>query len=168
MQYAAETQLFPIAGRRGPREADLSSLHNEKPYLIYPLGDWEEDPEDLIGFVGIIPVARQHSGFGRARAEVTIKFFELSPEDDGREELGRERAHCLVALDNALGILESHPSPARKETALADIKRLQRSSSPHASCVRSALALYKDDPRQAGALFAAARAYWDSHSPDAP
>ncbi len=82
--------FFPIAGRRGPREGDPSALQSEKPYLIYPLGDWDDDPEELIGFLGIVPVPKKKRGFGRKRAEVTIKFFELSPEDDGREELGRE------------------------------------------------------------------------------
>jgi hypothetical protein len=157
--------FFPIAGKRGRRKADPRGLQSEKPYLIYPLGEWEDNPEDLIGFLGIIPVPTKKSGFGRERAEVTIKFFELSPEDDGREELGRERARQLVALDNALRILELKPPEAKKQTALADIERLLRSSSPHASCVRCALALYKKDPRKAGNVFTAARTYLDSHSP---
>jgi hypothetical protein len=154
--------FFPIAGRRG---SDPRGLQSEKPYLIYPLGDWDDDPEDLIGFVGIVPVPKKTRGFGRQRAEVTIKFFELNAEDAGREELGRERARQLVALDDALAILELKPPAARKRTALGDIERLLRSSSPHASCVRSALALYKRDPQQAGDLFTAARTYLDSHSP---
>jgi hypothetical protein len=155
---------FPIAGRRGPREADPSGLRGEKPYLIHPLGDWDDDPEELIGFLGIVPVPRKKRGFGRTRAEVTIKFFELSPEDDGREDLGRERARQLIALDNALCILELDPPEARKQRALADIARLQRSSSPHANCVRSAVALYKKQPRVAQDLFDAARKYLDSQS----
>jgi hypothetical protein len=157
--------FFPIAGRRGPRKAGPSDLQSEKPYLIYPLGDWDDNPEDLIGFLGIVPVPKKTDELGRRRAEVTIKFFELSPEDPGREELGRERARQLVALDDALAILELRPPEPRKTTALADIARLLRPSSPHTSCVRSALALYRTDPTQAGALFTAARAYLDSHSP---
>jgi hypothetical protein len=157
--------FFPIAGRRGRRISEPRDLQSEKPYLIYPLGEWDDDPEDLIGFLGIVPVPKMGRGFGRERAEVTIRFFELNPEDDGREELGRERARQLIALDNALSVLELAPSEARKRTALADIARLQRSSSPHANCVRSAVTLYKMDPQQAGALFTAARAYLDSHSP---
>jgi hypothetical protein len=157
--------FFPIAGRRGPREALQERLQGERPYLIYPLAEWEDNPEELIGFLGIIPVARKKRGFGRDRADVTIKFFELSPDDDGREELGRERARQLVALDNALGVLESSPTEERKSAALGDIEQLVRNSSPHASCVRSALGLYRKHPQQAGNLFAAAREYLDSHSP---
>lgn len=157
--------FFPVASRRGRREAHPRDLQNEQPYLIYPLGDWDDDPEELIGFLGIVPVPKMKNGFGRKRADVTIKFFELNPEDDGREELGRERARQLVALDNALAILELKPPEVRKKTALADIDVLQRASSPHANCVRSALALYKKDALQAGNLFTAARDYLDSHSP---
>ena len=88
MNYAAackkcntplKLNYFPVAGRRGPRAAHPRGLRAEQPYLIYPLGDWDTNPEELLGFLGIVPVPRKKSGFGRQRAEVTIKFFELSP-----------------------------------------------------------------------------------------
>ena len=130
----------------------------EQPFLLYPIGDLDEDPESLIEFAGIVPKSVKRNGPRWRRARVTIKFFKL----DTREELLRERAGQLVALDNALAILESSPPPDREGLAKNDIIRLRSADSPHANCVRSACRMYEADPIAMRAVFAAARDYLDS------
>jgi hypothetical protein len=147
---------FPIANDRGACDDEPSTLNEqERPFLIYPLGDLDEDPEDLIGFIGVNAVPKKHNGPRWRRAKVTIEFFELNR----REELLRERSEQLVALDNALRVVESDPSEAAKENARNDIAALCHSSSRHASCMRCACKLYIDNTADARELFAAARTY---------
>ncbi|MCO5164795.1 MAG: hypothetical protein M9894_00295 [Planctomycetes bacterium] len=60
---------FPVRGkRRVPGDKSPQDLlAAEKPYLIYPIGDFDEDPEELITFHGISPMAKKWSGHGSAR-----------------------------------------------------------------------------------------------------
>ena len=54
---------FPIAGTYRLEADDLEALKDEEAYLIYPLGDMDEDPEELIEFHGVVPrpiAARGH------------------------------------------------------------------------------------------------------------
>jgi hypothetical protein len=80
---------FPIAAKKRQLGTDdFAKLALEKPYLIYPLSDIDEDPEDVITFEGFLPVPAATSGHRSRRGRVTIDFFAL----DTREELLRERA----------------------------------------------------------------------------
>jgi hypothetical protein len=149
-----KSNYFPIAARRGRTMAEPANLLlSESPFLIYPLGDVDEDPEDLIRFVGIKAVPKVTRGTRRLRAEITIEFFQLN----GREELRRGRAEVLCALDNAFGILESNPTAYRKRNAEGDIRRLRSAESHHASCVRCACDLYARDRAGARRVFEEAR-----------
>jgi hypothetical protein len=154
-----KSNYFPIARDRGSVADDPAALtETEKPFLIYPLGDIDEDPETLIEFVGVLPKPVKRNGPRWRRAKVTIKFFRL----DTREELIRERARCLVALDNALARIENDPSPDRREDAKNDVVRLRGAKSPHASCVRCACRMYETHPLEMRELFRAAREFLDS------
>jgi hypothetical protein len=113
----------------------------ERPFLPYPLGDVDEDPEDVITFDGVIAIPRKRNGPRWRRAKVTIAFFQLNL----REELLRERARSLVALDNALAILESDSQAERVEQAQEDVRRLRSTASPHAGCVRAACQTYVEN-----------------------
>lgn len=54
---------FPIAGSRGnPVETPKELNDTEKPFLIYPIGDLDEDPEDLITFNGVSPIPKKKNG----------------------------------------------------------------------------------------------------------
>ncbi|MCA9101757.1 MAG: hypothetical protein KDA63_11430 [Planctomycetales bacterium] len=151
--------FFPIAQNRGSVTDDPASLNaSEGPLLIYPIGDLDEDPETLIEFVGPLPKPAKKNGPRWRRAKVTIKFFKL----DTREELIRERCERLVALDNALKIVDSALPDADKEVAKDDIRRLQEPKSPHANCVRSACRMYVETPDAMRDVFAAARDFLDS------
>ena len=78
---------FPIAvPPRGTAVADPVALFAlERPYLIYPLGEHDANPEDLIKFNGIIPYANSPiDGYEQRRADVTIDVFDLEMRDDLR------------------------------------------------------------------------------------
>lgn len=51
-----KASFFPIAGSRGAQSEDPVSLRGEAPFLLYPLGDLDEDPEEVLTFDGINPV----------------------------------------------------------------------------------------------------------------
>lgn len=154
-----KTNYFPIAGRRGAVAGDPALLDGvEQPLLIYPLGNRDENPAELITFVGINAVPRARRGVQRHRAQVTIDFFELNR----REELIRERAEDLVALDNALAVIETSSDPARRTTAENDIIRMRASAHRHSACILAACDLYQSKPLKARELFSAARSYLDS------
>ncbi len=156
---------FPVATGRGSRnthetdpnatETSVTSLNDaEKPFLIYPIGEYDEDPEDLITFVGITAIPKKRNGPRWRRARITIDFFELN----GRSELREQRARQLVSLDNALFKLESSDATDdQRNIAREDIKQLRHASSAHASCVRAACVLYQANPTKAREVFAEAR-----------
>ncbi len=151
---------FPIYGNRGPQSDHPRVLLSERPLLIYPLGDLDDDPQDLIAFVGIIPIARTKSGYKSYRGRVTVDFFAL----ERREHLREERARQLQGLWIALELADSTTDPTTRADALNAIDWLQSRSSPHSSCVQSFHALYKADPSSAHEVYVSVRNYLTSRS----
>lgn len=115
----------------------------ERPYLIYPLGDFDSPAENLIAFNGISPCPRRSRGHGRKRALVTIEFFKL--DNLARKNLLRERAWLISVLYE---LLTQRTARARKL-----IKGATLSSAPHTNCARSFVALFSKD-RSAARAFA--------------
>lgn len=149
-----KSNAFPVAA---PRLADGEAprdMKTEKPFLIYPLGAADDDPEDLITFEGILPVPVGASGHKRRRAEVTIDFFAL----DGREVLLEERAETILALHVAMSSLD-HPHAATAAAAELLVERLVNPRSPHANCARAFHDLTLTDPFRAEAFTEAALDY---------
>ena len=68
--------------------------------MIFPLGDLDDDPSELIMFHGLSPQPRR-DGFDRLRALVTIELFGL---DDHRKRKGLllDRARAIERLYFAL------------------------------------------------------------------
>ncbi len=147
-----KSNFFPIAGERGPQSDNPRHLRSEKPFLIYPLGSIDNDPEELIVFDGIIPKPGKRRGHGFNRAQITIEFFEL----DARESLLTERAERIAALGMALA-LENNPT--HESLARATIAHLTSVSSAHCNCARSFLSLYREDPSRAQRILAAVQEY---------
>jgi len=134
--------FFPVAAQRGETGEDINRLNDtERPLLPYPLGAVDEDPEEISTFDGVIAIPCKRNGPRWRRAKVTIAFFQLNR----REELLRERARCLVALDNALAIVESDFPSERVKQAEEDVRRLRSPVSPHCGCVRAACRMYEED-----------------------
>ena len=153
-----KSNFFPIAGERGTQSHDPADLREERPFLLYPLGGLDEDPEDVLTFVGINPVPRRKRGPRRRRAQVTIDFFEL----DRREELWRGRAEMIRNLYLALEALRDADLRLYAERAVAS---LLAPSAEHASCARSFRALYEADRSRAAVIFQGALDYLESQSP---
>ena len=136
---------FPIAGTRDTHARKPATLRQrERPYLIYPLGDLDDDPEELITFHGLSPQPGRN-GFDRLRALVTIELLGL---DDHRRRKGLllDRARAIERLYFAL----DGTSPE----AAAVVTRLTTSpDEPHANCLRSFERLWRRRPQEARALY---------------
>ncbi|MBI3894266.1 MAG: hypothetical protein HY303_22325 [Candidatus Wallbacteria bacterium] len=137
---------FPIAGPRRTQEDDVRKLRAEKPYLLFPIGDYADtdDPEDLIGFLGTTPIVKVANGHAHRRALVTIGFFQLD-----RDDLQRERAHVLTTLWEAYEDLQRHRSKKRRMVAKLKIDHLLSGKWHHTSCARAYYALLQTDRAQA-------------------
>ena len=147
---ALKSNYFPIAGNRGAVAATVRQLNqSEKPFVIFPIGSVDNDPEDLIAFDGIVAVPKKTSGHGRRRAQVTIDFFELN----NREELWQGRFRAIRALWLALEARDSSPNPRSRQMARRTIKDITSPDHPHASCARNFLALYSRNIEEAWRVF---------------
>jgi hypothetical protein len=133
---------FPIAGKHRFTGTDPVRLHKqEKPYLIYPLGDFDVNPEDVIDFEGYraTPVHPPKSGYEHDRARVVIAFFRLNDE---RDDLMFLRAKQLDNVFTKLELWNATRGKGKREEIWRDIQRLSREENDHAGCVRSLLRLY--------------------------
>jgi hypothetical protein len=169
-----KSNYFPVAGTRAvPHAIPGRRLHaTERPFLIYPLGTGDDDPEAVIRFRGIAafppekdpllsPRTRSHVHRNR-RARVVIAFFDLN----GRQELLWGRAERLRDLEKALADLNDPGTPTGQRTAAKnDIERLTDGFSEHTACVRGMIRLYQKDVATARQFFDAVRAYLDSKTP---
>lgn len=145
--------IFPIAAQydfKGESPAQLNDT--ELPYLIYPIGSIDEDPEQLIGFNGLSPFALATDQHRKNRALVTIELFLL---DDAikRKVLYKQRAMVIQVLWAMLEIGEQ--SLVTAYTA---------DSAPHANCARCFEKLYRQNKSQAERYYRGSIALVQSHS----
>jgi hypothetical protein len=168
-----KSNYFPVGGKRGrpPAGPGQKLDRTERPYLLYPLGKDDADPEAVIRFRGLAafppdrdpllpPEARADLHTNR-RARVVIAFFDLN----GRPELLWGRAEKLRDLEKALADLNKRVSKERVAAAEEDLKRLTDGFSEHTACVRGMIRLYRDNVPLARKFFRAVRAYLDSKTP---
>jgi len=156
---ALKRSFFPVSGTRISRGEDPWAMKAEKPFLVYPLGDLDDDPERLITFRGNIPVPRTRSGVRQRRAAVMIDFFRL----DIREELLWERSDRIVSLFMALRMAES-ASAGDRALGERNVALHLSPFSPHTNCSRAFGALYAQSPGEAREIAELSQAYLDSHS----
>jgi hypothetical protein len=167
-----KSNQFPVAGNRlrPPAGPTSPATRAERPFLIYPLGLADDDPEELIRFRGITahppaedplldPKARRNLHRNR-RARVTIEFFGLNR----RDELLWGRAEKLRDLEKALTLI-NRGTATEKIAAQDDIRRMTDGFSEHTACMRAMLRLYQSDVKIARALFQVIREYLDSKTP---
>ncbi len=151
-----KSDYFPIAGTvRVFDQDDPKKLAEEEPFLIYPLGDLDDDPEDLITFQGMIAVPKHASGRQYERARVTIDFFKL----DLRDELFFQRALILKSLYWAIDDLRTSQNSKRRRAAQQTVDLALSAESPHTSCARAFYALCTQDPQTADLFYDAVEAY---------
>jgi hypothetical protein len=148
---ALKRDYFPVGRAHKLNGTRPEKLSGELPLLLYPIGDFDENPEDVIRFHGISPQPVPASGPGRDRALVTIEFFQLdSPK---RKNLLRERALVLVALHPALEMLAARSRQAARFTAQKVVEGFTAPHAPHANCARSFRSLHARDAAEAQAIF---------------
>ena len=137
---------FPIAGRYDLDGDDPGKLTDEKPWLLYPIGRLDVDPEQVITFHGIFPQSTSADRRARLRGLVTIAFFGL---DDviARKNLIKERAWLVLSL-HALLVRAGEPGEAAAESA-ALVEKMLEPTSPHTNCARSFARLFDSNPDQA-------------------
>lgn len=137
---------FPVLATRKLGSDDFTLLKTEKPLLIFPIGDLDDDPEDLITFEGVLPVPKFKRGERYRRARVTIDLFEL----DTREDLLKTRAAIIGWLWNALRMLQTPGAAAEDKADAQRLVDLAKSpASPHTNCARAFSKLYEQDMAKA-------------------
>jgi hypothetical protein len=137
-----KSSYFPVAKKRVLDSDDMKSLKAEEPFLLFPLGQWDDDPQEYITFNGVLPVPKRKRGAKYRRARVTIDFFDL----DVRPELIEERAGIILAIWLAVETLEDAGASAdRKATAQSIIDAALSPKKPHTSCARSFYNLCKEN-----------------------
>jgi hypothetical protein len=135
---AFKSNGFPV---EGARELDMASPRhtNERPLLVYPVGLFDDDPQKLIRFEGIVPVPAGSSGRRRKRGQTLINFFGLA-ERDG---LLLERSITIVSLHLVLNSA-GDPDPTG-QIAQVMLQVLTSDHAAHANCARSFVALWEAD-----------------------
>ncbi|MCU0797841.1 MAG: hypothetical protein MUF31_18115 [Akkermansiaceae bacterium] len=155
-----KANYFPIAGTKHDftSKDPVPLLTKEKPYLVYPLGGLDDDPESIITFIGYrADVPKSAKGHKRDRARVIIHFFLLN-DPTRSDQLFFGRATQLDLLRGK--ILDFEKSPAAQRQSAWDQVILECSSvNPFAGCVRSMVRLYRSDPDAAHALLKEASEY---------
>ena len=149
-----------MPGTRGGVLDDPPTLNsNEKQFLVHPIGELDDDPQEIVTFLGINAIPAKKTGPRRRRGDVTIAFFEL----DDREELRRERAELIDSLGHHLEVIhDPDATEQRKTRAKTTVERMLHPRARHSSCVKSMGELYMADVNQAEILIDAARVFLDS------
>ena len=137
---------FPIAGEYDLDGDDPGRLAGEQPWLLYPIGRLDVNPEQVISFHGIFPNSTSDDQATRRRGLVTIAFFGL---DDviARKNLMRERAWVVLSL-HAL-VMQAGEQGDEAAGSAALVEKMLEPTSPHTNCARSFARLFRSDPAQA-------------------
>jgi hypothetical protein len=137
-----KSNFFPIAGKHDFKGVDPVTLRkSERPYLVYPLGDFDDDPEDMISFQGYlaVPHPKPATPHHRDRGRVMIAFFRLNEE---RDDILLLRAKQLDNVFTKIVLLTATREIKKRREVWDDIQRLANEANDHAGCVRSFLRLY--------------------------
>jgi hypothetical protein len=155
-----KSNYFPIPGSTRLIDTDnFRRLKTEKAFLIYPIGNIDQDPEKIIAFQGMVPIPNAKEGTDNyKRAQVTIDFFRLSI---AREDLIRERALIIKALFIAYRHKDSDDELDKKD-ALLTINMALSGSEPHTNCARSFFQVCEEDFALATKYYEVAFAYLES------
>jgi hypothetical protein len=154
---ALKSNFFPVAGDRVVKGEDPWRMTDEKPFLVYPLGDLDDDPASILTFIGNLPVPMQPAGHAHHRARVIIGFFEL----DTREDLLEDRAKWISALWMAVRLRETGTADDRS-FAEARVREYLAPFAPHSRCLNAFHQLVQADPAEAKAVAEAMGEYLES------
>jgi len=127
---------FPVQNARVSIGKSVVDYKLEGAYLIYPLGDQREDPEQDIAFDDVQAVAKN----GSVRGQLIIDFFDLN-----REGLQRSRAEWLV--HTVYNVYEGFSQGRQK--AIKTMEWLLSYKAPFTNCTRCFVNLCLNDSGEA-------------------
>ena len=153
-------EYFPISGRYDLDGEDPGAMDAEKPWLLYPVGCLDVDPEGVITFHGYLPQSKSEDPLLKLRGLVTIAFFSLD-DVDLRKDLIRQRAEKIVLLHFMLAKAEDDGD----ERAGTLVGPMLASNAPHANCARSFARLFRSDRIRADKVADMASKFFKSRSP---
>ncbi len=130
---------FPISGQYNFAGTEPNEMHAEEPWLLYPIGNTDGDPEDIITFYGMVPQCKADDANSQLRGLATIASFGL--DDIARKNLMRERAMVILILHASLEEAKKECSPEAAEL----VSTMVESSSVHTNCARSFKRLFDLD-----------------------
>ena len=151
---------FPISGPYDLNGDDPTKMKKELPWLLYPIGRLDIDPEEVITFYGYLPQSKSTKPLLRMRGLVTISFFGLDDFND-RKTLLKERAWVIIYLHFLL--VEAEDKKDKQSSAL--VQNTLNPSSKHTNCARSFKRLFDDDRTKAAEVADLAKKYILSGSP---
>lgn len=157
-----KSTYFPISSTRNSNGADPTLLQSEQPLLVYPIGDFDVDPSQVIKFHGLSPMA---IGAGNIfhRGLTTIAFFKL--DDQRRKYLFRQRAESIATLFSFLEhSTDQNKTQAERDIYLRLVYLWTQPQRAHTNCCRSFRDLYFNDYNGAKRVFEAATKYLDTIS----
>lgn len=156
--------FFPVGKTRKTGAQRPPSDASEEPFLIYPIGDSDDDPESLITYEGLSPMAAPPAGRGRLRALVTIAIFKLGDPVE-RKVFFQERARAIERLFLALEAVTANVDAESVARAQAAVNRCLSPASPYASCLRCFKRMYDSSRADAQAVYDTIADFLDSFSP---
>lgn len=144
---------FPIgSSRRSLSTTNPSALRRERPFIPYPIGTIDEDPEGILTFRGYICVPVADSGHRRRRALVTIDLLGLNDRDN----LMQKRAEIIVSTWEMLESLRATPNAP---VPTLWIQMVTSARSNHTNCARCFVREYNQDRATARRYMQSAFAY---------
>jgi hypothetical protein len=158
-----KSDAFPIsAAARGISNQAVKALNTaEKPLLIFPFGDWGDDPSNLLTYDGITIVPKKKTGAAHRRALVTIDFFGLN----SREELWEDRFRVIRSLFANVEMRETAAKAERRAAGARAVQEAISDAGPQALLARTFLQLMEDDPDKAWQTYQAAETFIQTHRP---
>jgi hypothetical protein len=147
-----KSNYFPIGGARGAVAATVTQLASEQPFLCYPLGTTDDDPEKLVTFIATTAVPAVRTGHKNRRGRVIIDFFGLN----AREQLHRERARMISVVGPALQAVTAGGASQLSHDVVA---KIDAPEVPHAACLRAFKKLWGTDPAIAKRTYEQCLAY---------
>ena len=151
---------FPIAGPYDLNGDDPTKMKKELPWLLYPIGRLDIDPEEVITFYGYLPQSKSTKPHLRLRGLVTIIFFGLD-NFLVRKTLIQERAFVISYLH----FLLVEPEDKKNKQKAALVQEMLKPSSRHTNCARSFKRLFHADRTKAAEVADLAEKYLLSGSP---
>lgn len=153
-----KSSYFPVAQTHKTAEPDCERLTaDEKPFLVLPVGDWGEDPEEILDWYGPTPIAKKRRGHDSRRARVIIDFFEL----DTREDLLLGRCFALVLAWDQFTRFEDGD-----ENAAAYLEQVERGEQPYSACQWAFWSLCESDRAAGLEVLERCRVFIVSKEPD--